>query len=232
MQKILELYKERGFFHTEFYELLKMCSIEANKFYTDNPRFLQNTEISQENLVKNPILTVIGDIRVDLPVWFGDFNKCRKKIMLIGLEPRDTDKSGKLNIERSGNYVYATPFALELREGKYQTAFEKLNQQEDIFVYYTDVVKTYDVTENKKHDDKEARKTFKQKAEKWKSFLEHEINLIKPDKILALGRQSERFLRNLGLAEELAIVYIRHPSYGGQIKAKEMVFDVLVNLKD
>lgn len=64
------------------------------------------------------IYTSSGDIRVDLPVWFGDVNAANK-IVVIGMEPRDTDKSGHLNIEKVDQYVFATPFALERPKGVY-----------------------------------------------------------------------------------------------------------------
>jgi hypothetical protein len=228
MEKILELYKKQGFHFSHFYEILKMRSVNSFDLYTTNKRFLQNQKTSTDVLEKNEVIvTEAGDIRVDLPVWYGDFANSSKKVMVIGLEPRDTDLSGRLNIERYENIVYATPFALEIENNKYQKAFTELNLHNDFFVYYTDIVKTYNVTKNKKVDDKSARGNFIALAQQGAEFLLQEINLVKPDIILALGKECEKVLKKLMENESVDIKYVRHPSQGGQNIAQQNIKEII-----
>jgi hypothetical protein len=83
------------------------------------------------------------------------------------LEPRATDDA--LNIECvkfAESYVFATPFALEKDRGPYKTAFCDLIQQKDVFAYFTDVVKTYQVTGNKRRNDEIGQKIISAKRPK------------------------------------------------------------------
>ncbi|MFY7788518.1 MAG: uracil-DNA glycosylase family protein [Thermoflexibacteraceae bacterium] len=171
------------------------------------------------------IKTNSGDVRVDLPVWFGNVN-ATCKLVVIGMEPRDTDKEGHLNIERVDNYVFATPFALERPKGPYHSAFRDLTNHEDVFSYFTDVVKTYGVSGDKVQDDLHARQNFAQLAQEEKPFLLKELEIIKPTKIVALGNESFTFLKNF-LGDKYNIQKVRHPSQGGATLARQQLSDLL-----
>ena len=219
LQQLISLYRNK-FHFVEFYDRL----ISNIKTWPDdhikNDNFLYGLNPSAiPPKTDYPIETQKGDIRVDLPVWFGNSNSI-KRIVIIGSEPRDSDKSGRLNVERNDRYVFATPFALDRPKGKYQHAFSEILSKPDIFAYFTDVVKEYEVGINKENDDKKARELFHASALKGKDFLLEELDIIKPSNIIALGNNSHQLLNKI-LGSNFTIDKIRHPSYGGSIKAKE-----------
>lgn len=227
IQGLLTHYRKR-FLFDKFYDNLLYNIATYPDYHITSKTFLKGY-VSQTKVTKyiGKILTEVGDIRVDLPVWFGD-NNATNKIIIIGLEPRDTDKSGLLNIERVNHYVFATPFALERPKGPYYAAFGDLINREDTFVYFTDVVKTYQVgsVHDKQQDDKTARQNFLQKAQDELPFLLKELELIKPTKIIALGDKSFAFLKEL-LGSEFELEKVRHPSQGGAKIAKQQLTDIV-----
>ena len=229
INNFLELYQNR-YGTKQFYENL-LDNIRAKPDnYTTYKSFLSGYEekVKLESS-KEKIQTKDGDIRVDLPVWFGNPN-AQMKIMLLGQEPRDTDKEGDLNIERVDKYVFATPFALEReRPIRYHAAFSPLFKKEiDAFIYFTDVVKEYEVTGNKENDDNLAKKLFLKKAKENSPFLEEEIRIIDPTMIIAIGSKSHYFLvRHLKKSAKK----ISHPAHRGGIgKANDQLNELLAEL--
>lgn len=198
IQKIL-LHYQKTFPFESFYDILLHNISISPEYYNPSKSFLfgYSPKAIETNDAQN-ILTEVGDIRTDLPVWFGDCI-APKRLVLIGLEPRDTDKTGGLNIERSDKYVFGTPFALERPRGPYFSAFQDLMNNNTSFVYFTDVVKRYYVNniDNKLSDDKLARKSFLEQAYKSKDFLLKELEIINPTIIIALGSKSYVFLKEL-----------------------------------
>ncbi|UNM96541.1 hypothetical protein MMG00_01375 [Ignatzschineria rhizosphaerae] len=224
MEKILSLYQEK-FCFKEFYNTLLQKIKNDPITYTDNLKFLFGYQYKENSQTTSAFDTKVGDIRVDLPVWFGNINTAQLKIMILGLEPRDTHKN--FNIERVEKYVFATPFALELQKNKYTSALMKLLNHEKTFIYFSDIVKTYDVTKNKEFDDKLARKNFSKRASLWHDFILKEIALIQPDLIIGLGNDSYNFLdKNLHL-DNIVLKKIRHPSYGGAKIAEQQIHELL-----
>lgn len=210
----------------KFYENLLYNISTYPDYHITNKTFLKG--YSSKNKITqdaDKIKTNSGDVRVDLPVWFGDVN-ATNKIVVIGMEPRDTDKEGHLNIERVDKYVFATPFALERPKGPYHSAFRDLTNQEDVFAYFTDVVKTYAVSGDKVQDDLHARQNFAQQAQEEKAFLLKELDIIKPTKIVALGNESFAFLKDF-LGDKYDIQKVRHPSQGGATLARQQLSDLL-----
>lgn len=225
IDEILKLYREH-FPFIRFYDNLLYNITHWPEFHIQSDTFLKGYKRETAvNEFAGRIITESGDIRVDLPVWFGD-PASTNRIVVIGLEPRDTDKEGILNIERDGRYVFATPFALERPRGPYYSAFFGATQNLTSFIYFTDVVKTYDVSGSKRHDDKVARKEFNQKAQIEKEFLLKELDIIKPDKVIALGNESHRFLTN-HLSGKYEVLKVRHPSQGGAIFARQQFLDIV-----
>jgi len=230
IETLLNLYRQQ-FPFDRFYDNLLYNISAYPKYHIASQNFLAGyrpkTKIAEDIPL---ILTKSGDIRVDLPIWFGD--PCAKnKIVVVGLEPRDTDKSGHLNIERVENFVFGTPFALEHPKGPYYSAFREVTEASDTFFYFTDVVKTYQVGDScsKSTDDKIARQTFWKKAHEGKAFLLEELQIIEPDNIVALGNDSFSFLNEL-LGATYNVRKVRHPSQGGARIARQQLAALLQSL--
>jgi|JI7StandDraft_1071085.scaffolds.fasta_scaffold15880_2 hypothetical protein len=225
--EILNLYREH-FNYKNFYNILLTRILNNPDHYIDSKQLLSEYEFSKQISLPDNILTEVGDTRVDLPIWFGNPNSTNR-IIILGMEPRDSDKSGRLNIERVGNNVFATPFALERKSGPYYSAFKEIIYQSDVFVYFTDIVKFYDVRVNKKSDDRNARKTFPVRARNQLSFLKEEISIIQPEKIISLGNLSYNFSNKYLIEHELLssnsniLIKVRHPSNGGALIARDQI---------
>jgi putative transcription antitermination factor YqgF len=142
LDRLISLYRNR-FHFVEFYDRLISNIQNWPDDHIQNANFLYGIIPSLiPPKTDYPIIAQEGDIRVDLPVWFGD-PLFHKRIAIIGLEPRNT--SDHLNVERNNRYVFATPFAMERPKGKYQSAFSEILSKPDCFVYFSDVVKEYEV---------------------------------------------------------------------------------------
>ena len=211
------LYKEE-FDFLNFYSILLNNNIE-DSIYSNFLKSAPDNFITS-NFDKLNIETKTKDLRIDLPVWFGDIHS-KNRILIFGMEPRDTDK--KFNIEKVDNRVFAVPFALESGKGKYYRSFLELLKK-DVFIYFTDIVKDYEVKSKvcKKNNDLNARKLFTEKANGYKDFLKKEMSLLNPSIIIALGNETEYFLKNF-LEDEYKkiLIKITHPAawHGGVNKA-------------
>jgi uracil-DNA glycosylase len=197
--KIKELYKKRYNFH-DFYEIATTLINQNKLFSNGNNQSVQKQKIDCQN----------GDIRVDLPISFGS-EKATYRLAILGLEPRDSNS--KFNINRSGKFVFGTPFGIEFwtEKNKYYRCFEALFQRQDCYLYFTDVVKEYEVKDSKGAADNNARKTFWTKAalEDNIDFLKSEFDIIKPTHILALGNDTHAFLK-LHFGDK--VVQVIHPN--------------------
>ncbi|WP_353079550.1 uracil-DNA glycosylase family protein, partial [Flavobacterium sp.] len=197
--KIKELYKKRYNFQ-DFYEIATTL-INQNKLFSNG---------SNQSVQKEKIECQNGDIRVDLPISFGS-EKATYRLAILGLEPRDSNS--KYNINRSGKFVFGTPFGIEYwtEKNKYYRCFESLFQRQDCYLYFTDVVKEYEVKDSKGAADINARKTFWTKAalEDNITFLKSEFDIIKPTHILALGNDTHAFLK-LHFGDK--VVQVIHPN--------------------
>jgi hypothetical protein len=211
--KIKELYKTRYNFQ-DFYEITTAL-INQNKLFSNG---------SNQSVQKDKIECKNGDIRIDLPISFGS-EKATYRLAILGLEPRDSNS--KYNIERSGNFVFGTPFGIEYwtEKNKYYRCFEDLLKKEDCYLYFTDVVKEYEVKDSKGAADNNARKTFWSKAatEENISFLKSEFEIVKPTHILALGNDTHNFL-NKHFGEK--VVKVIHPNAKQNLQSKENAWDI------
>ncbi|WP_439506241.1 uracil-DNA glycosylase family protein [Sediminibacterium sp.] len=222
----IDLYKQRFSFKF-FYENLLFNINRWPEFHVKSETFLNSYKKAiTVTEFAGRIKTKTGDIRVDLPIWFGDPTSVNK-IVVFGLEPRDTNET--LNIERVDNYVFATPFALERPNGPYYSAFFEAMQSDTTFIYFTDAVKTYVVSGDKPNNDKVARKEFQANAQREKAFLLKELDIIKPKKVIALGNECYKFLTN-HLEDKYEVQKVRHPSRGGAKIAKHQFWDIIQNL--
>lgn len=210
-------------------ELLYKSRYDFELFYNKVHALFNKNQISLSKTDKinnnyTNVLCSLGDIRVDLPISIGDKNS-KYRIVILGLEPRDSNS--KFNIEKHGKHVFGTPFGIEHwdEKNKYFKCFKGLLNREDCFLYFTDVVKEYEVRESKDAADKYARKTFKEKASKDENitFLRLEMDLIKPTHILALGHDTFKFLSHHFGSK---VVKVIHPNARQNIKTKENSWDI------
>lgn len=212
-KKILELYKNKYVFN-EFYSLFGELINENN---------ILGSGIKQKSTISQ-FECKVGDIRVDLPISLGRENT-KYRFAILGLEPRDSNS--KFNIERSGKFVFGTPFGIEYwtEKNKYYRCFEELLKRDDCYLYFTDVVKEYEVGENKGDSDKNARKTFWQKAADIQniSFLRKELEIINPTHIIALGNDTFTFL-NQYFGDK--VIKVIHPNARQSKQTKENAWDI------
>ena len=175
--------------------------------------------------------------RVDVPVWFGDFQRSKKNILVYGREPRDTNKD--FDIEKIDNRIYAAPFGCDRwnekssikgrPQLKYFRTFKEIIEKQEVFIIFSDIVKYYIAESgNKSQNDRAARKTFTHLAKEEVNieFLKEEIRLINPAKIL--GNKSYYFYKdNIALGD---FHLIPHPSHGGERKAIREIRKVMLLL--
>ena len=84
MNQILNLYRSKYPFHS-FYELASAKIMKNNALLGENyPYLVDNLSLLGPDFKTNP-----GDIRVDLPIWFGDSSKVKIKVMIFVREPRN-----------------------------------------------------------------------------------------------------------------------------------------------
>lgn len=114
-EKLINFYQKwLGFeqFYSHIKSLIKSDQneyIQAKTFLAGLPK--NNIQNNQINSANKKISIKDGDIRCDVPVWFGDIKKSKIKIVVVGLEPRHAND--RFNIERIGKTVYATPFGID-----------------------------------------------------------------------------------------------------------------------
>ena len=233
MNQLIDFYKTCLSFKDYYSIILSNSSnnefefIQSNNLLKGfNARKVQNCEI---------IKSEIGDCRVDVPVWFGDLSNAKRRIVIFGLEPRDTNSD--FNIEKIENKIFGSPFGIDRwnklssvkrkPQNKYYRVFKDLVFDKDNFVLFSDIVKHYIIysTNNEgRENDKAARKLFNTKAEEQLSIIREEVEIIDPTHIITLGADSYKFLSKV----YPSITYrLRHPAKGGEKKAKEMLNEIL-----
>jgi hypothetical protein len=215
-EQIEQLYRSRYDFK-QFYPITSIL-ISQNEVLLP----INNEKIE---LSKEEIQCKYGDKRVDLPISFGSIN-AKFRLAVLGLEPRDSNP--KYNIERCDNFVYGTPFGIEgwTFKNKYYKSFKEVLKRNDCYIYFTDVVKEYEVKKTKEEADKNARKTFWCKAAENENmvFLKAEFKLINPTHIVALGSQTYDFLhKHFGDK----VIKVTHPNARQDKSSKENAWDAV-----
>jgi len=231
--EILDLYKQK-FHYDKFYDNLFYNIKTWKDDHIQHSQFLYGYPFSKKCIIfEEQRPTESGNIRVDLPVWYGDIDS-KNRVVFLGLEPRDTDKMGYLNIEHLNNYVFATPFALERPEkhNRYQKAFFHLLDKSNFFFYFTDIVKEYRVVDkdNKRINDLVARRDFKEKAGESIDFLTTELSLINPTKVITLGRETFHVINKTSLKNKFDIAGVVHPARNRHFRAKNEIDDILCKI--
>lgn len=184
--KIINISKEN------IYSLYNSWNTEVKSQMTEKPEWIFDKKHISDNqhLPSNPYL-----LGIDFPFWFGKISSS-KKIMVIGIDPLRNEKVfNSRNADKFNNVLIGTPYALhskEIRNGKTRPYWEFINSlSKDNFVYLTDFYKTFFYTNNTK--TLRSYNYYKQDKNKIKTFreiLHREINLINPDVIITLGKQS------------------------------------------
>lgn len=233
MKKIENFYRNKLGFN-EFYNIVLSNSLLDNKEFIQCDNLLKGLDRQESklspNLISNP-----ADIRIDVPIWFGDLLNAQKRIIIFGLEPRDTNSA--FNIEKIGSKIFASPFGIDRwndsssvkrkPQNRYYRVFKDLIANSKNFVLFSDIVKDYPIiSENNQNrqNDINARALFFSKAEKELKHLTEEIKNINPTHIITLGSDSYTFLSKY----YPKITYrLRHPANGGETKAKQMLKEIL-----
>lgn len=229
----------------DYYESLKYLCRPDHGPYLQSSRFLTGIEAMNKDIVKpGEIDTDIGDIRIDVPVWFGCPDNAELRIAVIGLEPRDTNmgfnlaSSAFFNKNEQHKYVYATPYGIDhwnsdnqlfkaFNMYNYRNVFNDLIESRDLFVLFTDFVKKFDIfykpgadisPKNAKiSNQKCARKTFNEKAKESVSLVQNELSIIQADLIITLGKPSANAVSKY-LQSEIPHLRFTHPAAYGNVK--------------
>jgi hypothetical protein len=233
MNKLIDFYKKHLGFN-DYYSIILSNSCNNQSEFIQSNRLLKGFtahKVQNREIIKSEI----EDCRVDVPIWFGDLSNSKRRILIFGLEPRDTNAD--FNIEKIENKIFGSPFGIDRwnklssvkgkPQNRYYRVFRDLVFDEDNFVLFSDIVKDYTIysTENvSRANDKAARKQFNTKAEKQLHIISEEIEIIAPTHIITLGADSYKFLSKI----YPSITYrLRHPANGGEKKAKEMLNEIL-----
>lgn len=206
----------------EFYPRLLNNIAQFPQFHTDKSNFLEGYKIIRpEAGISETIEALSGDVRIDLPVWFGNINAERRYIF-IGLEPRDTRND--FNVEKVNNEVYATPFGIEKSYSRYNKLFVPFVSTPNTFHLFMDVVKKYEVLnkQDKSVNDKNARKNFPRLSMASREFIKKELEIIRPTTIFCLGSKTNSFMNKY--FANYHIIPITHPAaWGGMKKAEHQL---------
>ena len=135
---------------------------------------------------------------IDLPTWFGDFKN--KRIVVLGIDPlRNENVFNRESADINNEVIIGTPYALHEKDTRengcasYWTFINGLVKNNN-FVYCTDIYKTYyhnKLTNTRSYDDKDFIKNSNHR-----DILIRELELIKPDLIIALGGITHKKLLN------------------------------------
>lgn len=232
MMKLLNHYKKLNY--EKYYDIIITNVKKHENEFIQVSSFLNG--ITTKETIKNAKIECEDmDVRIDLPVWFGNLNTAKKRIIVFGLEPRDTNSS--FNIEKVGKNVFATPFGIDRwnfkssikykPQNKYYRVFKDFISNDDNFILFSDIVKEYQVISKKNENgknDKTARELFFTKAANSLAYLTEEIRLVNPTHIITLGNDSFEFLSKY--FNEITI-RLRHPSNGGEKIAIEQLNKII-----
>ena len=219
----------------KFYQI-QLNQIPKNpKQFIQSPRYLKGAPYDPAARRIAVIHAKQGDLRIDVPVWFGDPNKCAKRILVFGREPRDSDSL--FNVERVGDKVYGATFGADRWNSKssikkqpqlkYLNVFDRIISNDNFFILFSDAVKFFHMIypPNDDRNDKHAESNFKQYFLEQVPHIKQEVDIIQPDIVLALGADSYKACsKHLDLNYNVA--HIRHPSNGGTNIAKQQIADL------
>ena len=145
----------------------------------------------------------IRNIGIDLPIYFGEYNNCSSKIMIVAMDPKRNGQDHK-------EIVMGSVFGLHDKKGRETSRNDYWKFVAPLldsnFIYLTDVYKLYyeyTVLKNNKsatiisNKDPEYLHKNGTAFKLNKTILEREIASIKPDIIVSLGLESANALKML-----------------------------------
>ena len=148
----------------------------------------------------------ISCLGIDFPTWF-NFSEEKTKIMVVGIDPlrrkSDWKQFDKKEHNESDSVIIGTPYALhikKLRDGRtknYWNFIEKLLIEKNHSVYLTDIFKVfyyYDSKGKKKRSYNDKEFTTGDIGDFHEKILREEINIVRPDLIIAFGNQAKNFI--------------------------------------
>lgn len=202
-------------------EVEKLYELMITSFNTDLSNFLFSDLFPISDLgsfstfLTNKSISPFN-IGVDLPIYFGDINS-KSRIMIVAMDPKRIG-------QESSVFSLGSVFSLHTNEGRNTRKNDYWNFIEpmiaDNLVYLTDIYKLYyesfiEVNDRQVHQVSNKDKTFIGKNTVPfninKEILEKEIELVKPTKIIALGKEAASALKQI---QDLRIkgseIYYRH----------------------
>jgi hypothetical protein len=142
MDKLIKFYQDwLGF--DQYFQII-LSNIENSKGeFIQNKNFLSGLELNTPSKYSE-FSTIDNDYRIDVPVWFGNKENAQHRILIFGLEPRDTNHH--FNIERVNNSVFASPFGVDRwnisssvprkPQNRYYRVFQNLIEKENYFTVF------------------------------------------------------------------------------------------------
>lgn len=202
-------------------EVEKLYELMITSFNTDLSNFLFSDLFPISDLgsfstfLTNKSISPFN-IGVDLPIYFGDLNS-KSRIMIVAMDPKRIGQEPSV-------FSLGSVFSLHTIEGRNTRKNDYWNFIEpmiaDNLVYLTDIYKLYyesfiEVNNRQVHKVSNKDKTFIGKNTVPfninKEILEKEIELVKPTKIIALGKEAASALKQI---QDLKIkgseIYYRH----------------------
>jgi len=202
-------------------EVEKLYELMITSFNTDLSNFLFSDLFPISDLgsfstfLTNKSISPFN-IGVDLPIYFGDLNS-KSRIMIVAMDPKRIG-------QESSVFSLGSVISLHTNEGRNTRKNDYWNFIEpmiaDNLVYLTDIYKLYyesfiEVNNRQVHQVSNKDKTFIGKNTVPfninKEILEKEIELVKPTKIIALGKEAASALKQI---QDLKIkgseIYYRH----------------------
>lgn len=159
---------------------------------------------------------------VDLP-W--SFISSGLTVTIFALEPRyGGSKDDRFIVNRhSTHLIYGSVFGASVwgKNNLYAKAFQELIGSTRL--YLLDTVKHYFFTGDISQSHALARKTYKDNARIYLPWVKQELELIKPDVVIALGRDVEKLFK----LNSIDCEYIRHPANGGLVDTQKMLRSLL-----
>ncbi len=232
MNKLQALYCREFGLPADFYPALKARAASCPCEFIQHPGFSHGIPAVKQSDRRKLIETKIGDSRIDVPIWFGAIQS-KRRIMIIGQEPHDTDSS--FNLRRCKRIVFAAAFGADRwnpcssvkgkPQNKYWRTFHsKLTNRTGIFLF-TDAVKDFEIRSGKTKSQTFARRAFAEKLrQRWLSVLLSEISIIHPTHVIALGQITRKALSGFDAAGNCVHDWIPHPSNGGEKAAARKLY--------
>ena len=77
----------------DYFRVVRGLRDRDGREYMQDPSFLYGIQGMQRPGYTPPGKASAGDIRTDVPMWFGDLDSAKLKVCVVGSETRDTDSA-------------------------------------------------------------------------------------------------------------------------------------------